>query len=89
MIPCLLHNDTMHESEINCPTWQVLGSEVSAKEREYFLSLRDSVVGCDVMVDKLVIKDVQLTAANDDNYFVFEDTILQVRSDVQMTAYCE
>ena len=62
---------------------------MTAKEREYFLSLRDSVVGCDVMVDKLVIKDVQLTAANDDNYFVFEDTILQVRSDVQMTAYCE
>ena len=65
-------------SEINCQTRQVLGSEVTAKEREYFLSLRDSVVGCDVMVDKLVIKDVQLTAANDDNYFVFEDTILQV-----------
>ena len=56
-------------------TRQVLGSEVTAKEREYFLSLRDSVVGCDVMVDKLVIKDVQLTAANDDNYFVFEDQI--------------
>ena len=55
---------------------------MTAREREYFLSLRDSVVGCDVMVDKLVIKDVQLTAANDDNYFVFEDTILQVRSDV-------
>ena len=52
-----------------------MGSEVTAKEREYFLSLRDSVVGCDVMVDKLVIKDVQLTAANDDNYFVFEDQI--------------
>ena len=31
------------------------------------------------MVDKLIIKDVQLTAANDDNYFVFEDFILQVR----------
>ena len=47
------------------------------------------MVGCDVMVDKLIIKDVQLTAANDDNYFVFEDTILQVRSDVQMMAYCK
>ena len=31
------------------------------------------------MVDKLIIKDVQLTAANDDNYFVFEDFILQVQ----------
>ena len=27
------------------------------------------------MLDKLIIKDVQLTAANDDNYFVFEDQI--------------
>ena len=32
---------------------------MTAKEREYFLALRDSVVGCDVMVDKLIIKDVQ------------------------------
>ena len=35
-------------------------------------------VQVDIMLDKLIIKDVQLTAANDDNYFVFEDTILQV-----------
>ena len=32
---------------------------MTLKEREYFLALRDSVVGCDVMVDKLIIKDVQ------------------------------
>ena len=38
------------------------------------------------MVDKLIIKDVQLTAANDDNYFVFEDFILQVNgSDFETT----
>ncbi len=30
------------------------------------------------MLDKLVLKDVQLTAANDDNYFVFEDVLIQV-----------
>jgi len=30
------------------------------------------------MIDKLILKDVQLTAANDDNYFVFEDVLLQV-----------
>ena len=36
------------------------------------------MVAYDIMVDKLIIKDVQLTAANDDNYFVFEDFILQV-----------
>ena len=37
-----------------------------------------AVVKNDVMLDKLIIKDVQLTSANDDNYFVFEDVILQV-----------
>lgn len=30
------------------------------------------------MVDKLIIKDVQLTASNDDQYFVFEDVLYQV-----------
>jgi hypothetical protein len=48
------------------------------KDREHFATLRDAVIRCDVMVDKLVIKDVQLTSSNDDNYFVFEDVILQV-----------
>ena len=37
------------------------------------------------MVDKLIIKDVQLTSANDDNYFVFEDFILQVFISVPKT----
>lgn len=32
----------------------------------------------DIMLDKLILKDVQLTSANDDNYFVFEDVILQI-----------
>ena len=32
---------------------------------------------------------LQLTAANDDNYFVFEDTILQVKSnDTSLMASC-
>jgi hypothetical protein len=38
----------------------------------------DAVVRNDIMVDKLILKDVQLTVANDDNYFVFEDVVLQV-----------
>ena len=49
---------------------------------------QEAVIRNDVMVDKLIIKDVQLTAANDDNYFVFEDFILQVKDGfkiVQMT----
>ena len=41
-------------------------------------NFQEAVIRNDVMVDKLIIKDVQLTAANDDNYFVFEDFILQV-----------
>ena len=57
---------------------QVLGSEIGEKDREYFDELREAVVKNDVMVDKLIIKDVQLTSANDDNYFVFEDVMLQV-----------
>lgn len=32
----------------------------------------------DLIVDKLVFKDVQLTATNDDQYFVFEDVLYQV-----------
>lgn len=32
----------------------------------------------DLIVDKLVFKDVQLTATNDDQYFVFEDILYQV-----------
>ena len=41
------------------------------------------------MVDKLIIKDVQLTAANDDNYFVFEDFILQVqyKNDIRLNTH--
>lgn len=31
-----------------------------------------------MIVDKLVFKDVQLTATNDDQYFVYEDVLYQV-----------
>ena len=46
----------------------------------YHKKLVDAVVRNDIMVDKLILKDVQLTVANDDNYFVFEDVVLQVQS---------
>lgn len=32
------------------------------------------------MIDKLIFKDVQLTASNDDQYFVFEDLLYQVKN---------
>lgn len=38
----------------------------------------------DLIVDKLVFKDVQLTATNDDQYFVFEDILYQVRTDISI-----
>ena len=50
------------------------------KEIVYHKKLVDAVVRNDIMVDKLILKDVQLTVANDDNYFVFEDVVLQVQS---------
>ena len=46
------------------------------------------MVAYDIMVDKLIIKDVQLTAANDDNYFVFEDFILQVGVNISGVTKC-
>lgn len=45
---------------------------------EYYGMLKNSVLQNDLMVDKLIFKDVQLTASNDDQYFVFEDLLYQV-----------
>ncbi|XP_076056291.1 TBC1 domain family member 19 [Oratosquilla oratoria] len=68
-----------------CPTalrnrlWhQVLGIEVGDKHREHFMELKTAVVQYDLLVDKLIMKDIQLTASNDDQYFVFEDILYQV-----------
>ena len=44
----------------------------------YYNELKEAVITVDIMLDKLIIKDVQLTAANDDNYFVFEDQIYNI-----------
>lgn len=59
---------------------QVLGSELKPQHSEYFLELKSLVLQYDLMVDKLIIKDVQLTASNDDQYFVFEDVLYQART---------
>lgn len=45
---------------------------------ENWQKLRNSVWTTDHIVDKLVFKDIQLTASNDDQYFVFEDVLYQV-----------
>ncbi|XP_015123054.1 TBC1 domain family member 19 [Diachasma alloeum] len=53
----------------------VLGSIVKDTDIEYYEELKSMVLQYDIMVDKLIIKDVQLTASNDDQYFVFEDVL--------------
>ncbi|CAH0669322.1 unnamed protein product [Spodoptera exigua] len=57
---------------------QVLGSEVKGQQTAYFAQLKKNVLEVDLMIDKLIFKDVQLTASNDDQYFVFEDLLYQV-----------
>ncbi|CAO1340765.1 unnamed protein product [Diamesa hyperborea] len=56
----------------------VLGSELEDHHFELWEDLKASVMSTDLIVDKLVFKDVQLTATNDDQYFVYEDIIYQV-----------
>ncbi|XP_042871283.1 TBC1 domain family member 19-like [Penaeus japonicus] len=57
---------------------QVLGLEVTDKHCKYFEELKKGVVQHELLVDKLIMKDIQLTASNDDQYFVFEDILYQV-----------
>ncbi|XP_050077496.1 TBC1 domain family member 19 [Anopheles maculipalpis] len=56
----------------------VLGSQVEQHHVEHWEALRQSVLTNESIVDKLVFKDVQLTATNDDRYFVFEDVLYQI-----------
>jgi hypothetical protein len=56
----------------------ILGAEVKPYHYSYFESLKESVLQYDLMIDKLIIKDINLTASNDDQYFVFEDVLYQV-----------
>ncbi|XP_065072584.1 TBC1 domain family member 19 isoform X2 [Ochlerotatus camptorhynchus] len=56
----------------------VLGSQVEAHHTEHWENLKQSVLTTESIVDKLVFKDVQLTATNDDRYFVFEDVLYQI-----------
>ncbi|XP_058814857.1 TBC1 domain family member 19 isoform X2 [Topomyia yanbarensis] len=56
----------------------VLGSQVESHHIEQWESLKHLVLTTESIVDKLVFKDVQLTATNDDRYFVFEDVLYQI-----------
>lgn len=48
------------------------------QHEEHWQKLKIAVLNTDLIVDKLVFKDVQLTATNDDQYFVFEDVLYQI-----------
>lgn len=50
-----------------------MGQDIS-----YWEKLKSNVLTTELIVDKLVFKDVQLTATNDDQYFVFEDILYQI-----------
>ncbi|XP_030383303.1 TBC1 domain family member 19 [Scaptodrosophila lebanonensis] len=56
----------------------VLDTKLHDYDIEYWQKLRNAVWTTDHIVDKLVFKDIQLTASNDDQYFVFEDVLYQV-----------
>ena len=44
----------------------------------HFEELRSAVLCSSLLFDRLLAKDVKKTAANDDSFFVFEDTMHQV-----------
>ncbi|XP_023018716.2 TBC1 domain family member 19 isoform X1 [Leptinotarsa decemlineata] len=56
----------------------LLGCEIRQHEVNHLETLKQHVLNYDLMIDKLIIKDINLTASNDDQYFVFEDVLHQV-----------
>ncbi|PIK48717.1 putative TBC1 domain family member 19 [Apostichopus japonicus] len=57
---------------------RLIDSSIRAKDKLIYEQLKNYVFKHDLLVDKLIYKDVKLTATNDDQYFVFEDFIHQV-----------
>ncbi|KAG5867498.1 hypothetical protein JTB14_015973 [Gonioctena quinquepunctata] len=56
----------------------LLGCGIKQHDVFYMEALKQNVLQYDLMIDKLIIKDINLTASNDDQYFVFEDVLYQV-----------
>ncbi|KAJ8008054.1 hypothetical protein DPEC_G00100790 [Dallia pectoralis] len=72
-------------SRQGCPTalradlWAlILNSTNTPEDVMHYNQLKAGVIHHDLLVDKLIYKDVKLTASNDDYYFVFEDYLYQV-----------
>ncbi|XP_055919888.1 TBC1 domain family member 19 [Eupeodes corollae] len=55
----------------------ILGSHINVHNMAHWNKLKSKVLTTDHIVDKLIFKDIQLTASNDDQYFVFEDVLYQ------------
>ncbi|KAK3734277.1 hypothetical protein QZH41_015127, partial [Actinostola sp. cb2023] len=59
--------------------WQhILCLEIDDVDLLYFDQLKNYVIQHDMLVDNLVMKDIRMTATNDDDYFVFEDLLYQL-----------
>lgn len=56
----------------------LLGVHISESDVLYYEQLKTYVFEYDMLVDYLIMKDVRLTATNDDSFFVFEDVLYQV-----------
>uniref|UniRef100_A0A3P8ZWK3 Rab-GAP TBC domain-containing protein n=1 Tax=Esox lucius TaxID=8010 RepID=A0A3P8ZWK3_ESOLU len=88
VLPVLSEQDSaaaQQYSRQGCPTglradlWSlILNSTNSPEDVLHYNQLKAGVIHHDLLVDKLIYKDVKLTASNDDYYFVFEDYLYQV-----------
>lgn len=59
--------------------WLVgLGLDLTPQHYQYYNQLRASVFKYELLIDKLFLQDVKLTAGNHEAYFVFEDLIVQI-----------
>ncbi|KXJ22401.1 TBC1 domain family member 19 [Exaiptasia diaphana] len=56
---------------------QILCLDVDDVDLLYFNQLKTYVIQHKMLVDNLVMKDIRMTATNDDDYFVFEDLLYQ------------
>ncbi|CAG0879175.1 unnamed protein product [Darwinula stevensoni] len=75
---------TKEFAKLGCPhglrtrLWSHILGVPGPQDAEHMETLKSSVFSHELLLDYIVIKDTQLTACNDDQYFVYEDTLYQV-----------
>lgn len=57
---------------------QMLGINLDNMDYLYYEQLKNYVLKHELLTDKLFLKDIKLTATNDDQYFIFEDFLYQI-----------